>query len=133
MHYASRKSLELFSKEVWWLSAFWMSVSLSKSSEIHIVLLLTKMPFFSLHSVHSVAIYHAITVPETKKKAGLSVKLQPSSVKWLSAFARREMFCSSMSFPPASKKLPFSLSASPGVPLIRRKHEPIHLTCRAGN
>lgn len=100
-------------------------MSLSKSSEIDIVLLLTKMPFVSFHSV---VIYHAITVPETKKKAGLSVKLQPSSVKWLSAFARRETFCSSMSFPPASKKLPFSLSVSPGVPLIRKNREPIHLT-----
>lgn len=61
------------------------------------------------------------------------MKLQPGSVDWLSAFAEREMFCSSMSFPPASKKLPSTPSVSPGVPLIRRKREPIQLTYRAGN
>jgi len=42
-----------------------------------------------------------------KKKAGLPVKLQPGSIDWLSAFAKRKTFCSSMSFPPASKKIAF--------------------------
>lgn len=100
--YGSGRSLESFSKKVWLLSPFQMSVSVFESPGINTVLLLTKMPPSSFHSV---IICHILTTLETKKKSGPPGKLQLQSIGCLSTFAKSKTFCSSMSFPPASKKL----------------------------
>lgn len=84
-------------------------------------------------SLHSVINCHILTAPETKEKYVPPGKLQLQSVDWLSTFAKIKILCSSMSFPPASLKIAFPLSMSSGVPLIRRKCEPIEITYRAGN
>lgn len=126
--YGSGRSLESFSEEVWWLSPFKMSVSVSESSGIYTVLLLTKIPHSNLHSVINC---HILIAPWTKKKSGPPGKLLLQSVDWLSTFAKSKIFCSSMSFPPV-KKLPSPFSLSFGVHLIR-DCEPIEITYRAGN
>lgn len=66
-----------------------------------------KMPICCLHSLIT---YRFLTVPEMKNKAGLPAKLQPGSVDSLSAFAKGKTFSFSISFSPARKVLPSTLT-----------------------